>query len=473
MNRTESRIGNFLEYATQISTGLLGSSKKHINLTGIKVHACSEDDGKHVYFPPPHRPGKGSDYQTLGFLNVNSFAGGNLRAQESALFDDGQLDLFRQKDFIGNAMRRGMQYKTLKQKEAVFKIPSSLLGVHCQYDGEARFAFQPQGEDFELDVKRVMQIPVAIGPDTSEPIFGSCLGWREYIDRDAGKGDAAFIPATDLDECKALCIKHNFGGFCVHDGRAHFRADSGVDLSAKLSNKKGGILYVRDESESGVHFRFTGTPTDVETFRKRIQDWVAGNLVAELNADAAEVSSLQERSDKYFKVCKDSCPCTSCGAVADSRTCKNCYQPFCKRCLDRHTIRSAVVQWMYADAGLVTSLALQSWSGKSCIDGVIATLEALDTDRPIRVWIKGKAKSNRDEVMPSKSEAVAYLKDVREQMTGSTDSMGGLSSIGTSTFNPSAPNETSFDMDEMPEEAADDDVAIDAPEEPVFTAGTP
>lgn len=63
----------------------------------------------------------------------------------------------------------------------------------------------------------------------------SSAGWLVVADMDVPGPDAAFVPATYLDECKALCLRHQFGGFCVFKGRAHFREEGGEKLKAKLT----------------------------------------------------------------------------------------------------------------------------------------------------------------------------------------------------------------------------------------------
>merc|ERR1712242_460939 len=99
--------------------------------------------------------------------------------------------------------------------------------------------------------------------------------------------------------CKDLCIRHGFGGFSVYQGRAHFRAEDGMKLSANKFHKKGAMLYLRNEAMEAVQFRFAGEDSEVEEAMCRVEEWVRGDIAKEMNASAEEVADLQRRMDRF------------------------------------------------------------------------------------------------------------------------------------------------------------------------------
>jgi hypothetical protein len=53
--------------------------------------------------------------------------------------------------------------------EAVRKAAPA-KGLFVQFDGEPRFAFSPTGQRFDLMIRKVMNLPVVIGPFSKEPV---------------------------------------------------------------------------------------------------------------------------------------------------------------------------------------------------------------------------------------------------------------------------------------------------------------
>ncbi|CAE8611530.1 unnamed protein product, partial [Polarella glacialis] len=45
-------------------------------------------------------------------------------------------------------------------------------GIFFQWDGESRFAFSPTGESFHIHIRKVLNIPVVIGPFVNERLTG-------------------------------------------------------------------------------------------------------------------------------------------------------------------------------------------------------------------------------------------------------------------------------------------------------------
>merc|ERR1712224_933161 len=45
-------------------------------------------------------------------------------------------------------------------------------GIFFQWDGEARFAFNPSGQPFHINIRRVLNIPVVLGPFYDEVVVG-------------------------------------------------------------------------------------------------------------------------------------------------------------------------------------------------------------------------------------------------------------------------------------------------------------
>jgi len=433
LNRKESRLQNFLQYGVQISAGMLGAQRRNVDLSGVKV-TVPDGASMRQFFPPPEREqDQGFEYQSLGLMNINSFGGGMWSADDPALYDDGRVDLFRQRDFFGNFMARGLRHQTRKHTRAFFQVPKEVPGIHCQVDGEARFVFHPGGKDFTLDVRRVMQIPVVIGPDGDRAV-GSSAGWVVVMDHDAGKKDAAFIPAASIEECKQLCIRHGFGGFCVHNGKAYFRAEAASELKKHLFFRRDATFYIRDERVNEAAFSFVGGEEKVRAFRRQLRRWVTGGLAAEFNASPEELKDLQRRTAAWAQgVCQRSRRiaidlgssvtsniCSICGSWCKNRGCKGCHRTFCGSCLDRHVRSAPAAWWMYADTG-VTMGAISPklnpvrWSSKFCLDDIITDIKTTSVPgRPITISISAKGGEDTEKTLSSGQEACGWLRSFRE-----------------------------------------------------------
>lgn len=432
LHRTDSRIENFLEYARAIPASLFGDQRRNVDLTGVSI-SVPEGGGARRYFPPPGRESSGYEYCSVGAMNINSMSGGIWSAKDAALPDDGRLDLYRQRNYLKNVLRRGNRYKTEKHERAVIAVPGHLPGVHFQFDGEARFLFHPEGKDFEMEVMRVMQIPVVLGPG----VPASCRrktgpSWVELQGQDADLPDAAFIPAVCLQECRDLCARHGLGGFCVRDGRAHFRAGAPSELLGRLVPCEGATFHLRDGADAAA-FRFVGIGReDVADFRERLEAWASGQLVAEVNASASEIAELQVRSDAHARgVCRrsrrvhhdfgvDLClnQCTSCGGACSNHGCRGCCRRFCGRCFPGHLGTAPNVEWMYGDAGLISVLARSNrlrWSSRLCLDDAISEMDAMAVARPIRVKLFASGTGDDERVLESAKGATAWLAELRDR----------------------------------------------------------
>mmetsp|Transcript_35111 Transcript_35111/g.54522 ORF Transcript_35111/g.54522 Transcript_35111/m.54522 type:complete len:763 (-) Transcript_35111:315-2603(-) len=184
---------------------------------GIKV-AClggkggdGLDHGAHhkaqSYFPPRNGRkawgvncwSRGNRYREVGFYNVSCRASpGAERAplmrrlcfskrRRPIRCDDGCLHMYRMrfKSYLKNPGRT-MQTDRRKDMTLSFeahsdKTPSEgsveavrkaapAKGLFVQFDGEPRFAFSPTGQRFDLMIRKVMNLPVVIGPFSKEPV---------------------------------------------------------------------------------------------------------------------------------------------------------------------------------------------------------------------------------------------------------------------------------------------------------------
>jgi len=66
-----------------------------------------------------------------------------------------------------------------------------------------------------------------------------------FAGQDAFSGvDAEVLDASDLESMKRHCTEKGYGGFCVKDGLAHFRAESAEECVRKLVDQEGATFYV-------------------------------------------------------------------------------------------------------------------------------------------------------------------------------------------------------------------------------------
>mmetsp|Transcript_36965 Transcript_36965/g.81165 ORF Transcript_36965/g.81165 Transcript_36965/m.81165 type:complete len:1096 (+) Transcript_36965:22-3309(+) len=464
LNRTNSRIRNFLEYAKAGYAGLVGAKRRNVDLTGVVV-SVPEGPRKGQYFPPSDRPGISSEYANVGCMNINSFSGGTWSARDPARFDDGYIDLFRQRNLFANVLRRGRTYDTEKQPRAIIRVPARLPGVHCQWDGEARFLFSPSKEDVDIEVMRVMSIPVATGPetDTQETPIRSSNGWL-YVDAHDSPGlDAAFIPAKSLSECKELCIRHGFGGFCVHQGLAHFRKESPQVLKSRLKAKPDATFYIREESAQDVRFAVVVPKEKASKFWQRLDDWTSGRLAGELNATAEELEICRRRTDTYaMGICSrsqrryvdfraaDSCgmgdrlpmithtTCSRCAKSCGPKGCRGCLRPFCKDCFKDHLDTAPGLKWKFHDVR--ARWYPGSWSTELSLDECFREVDAADTTRPLRIRVFVAGAQVEENVFENGPEACEWLRENAEDQdsqsltrscTGMTHLADDVSSVAT------------------------------------------
>jgi len=178
INRRKTPIKNRLEYIRQ-AVGIMREAvppQMNLRLNGVEI-----DCGDEHYFPPNKRARtiQGRRYREVGFLNINwqahllhgaDRAGvmDRLRSspgsREPVRFNDGLLDMYRWK-FKSLLKNPGPVLQTDKKKDLLLTFSGEKgKGVFFQWDGEARFAFSKTGEPFHMYVRKVLTVPVVLGP---------------------------------------------------------------------------------------------------------------------------------------------------------------------------------------------------------------------------------------------------------------------------------------------------------------------
>lgn len=390
-NRTESRFANFKEYLKSIPGSLMGAQRRNINLAGVEIRVPEGGDARsRHYFPPPHRESTGAEFTSIGFMNINSFGGGTFKATDPALFADGLMDMFRQKKYIKNILRRGLRFRTEKHASAAFRLPQGLPGVFCQCDGETRYLFGAQGEEVDFLVRRVMQIPVVLGPGAPRESQDAC-------------GAETWEDASD-----------------VEDG-------SPASMWACSFSSKGA----RRRSKKAAHFRFIGADDEKESFRARLDAWVSGALAGEMNATAREVAELQARSDTCARgICRRSqrvhCDfgyslttfnaCARCDKRVSNHGCRGCRKRLCPRHFLEHLGTTPNVRWMFSDSvsGGIAYYNTFAWSSRLCLDEAVKQMcDLSEIDRPVLLEIIVGDNSGDEEAFDSPQEALKWLRDLR------------------------------------------------------------
>lgn len=94
-------------------------------------------------------------------------------------FNDGLMDMYRMrlKSYLKNPGSR-MQTDKRHDMSLTFEAAPG-KGIFIQYDGEARFAFSLTGESFNIYIRKVLNVPVVIGPYVKESLTGSLKEERE------------------------------------------------------------------------------------------------------------------------------------------------------------------------------------------------------------------------------------------------------------------------------------------------------
>jgi hypothetical protein len=194
LNRRTTPFRNTLEYVRQGASIILFERpppQLRRQLDGITI-----DAGGEPYFPPRREKGtKASNYRECGFYNINwqahRFHGADRAPffrrvcfcgakREPVKFDDGLLDLQRQR-LLTLAKNPGFKMQTDKRKDFHLKFAGGEgKGFFFQYDGEARFAFTPDGAPFDLYIRQVLNMPVVVGPWHEERLTGKLTASTKF-----------------------------------------------------------------------------------------------------------------------------------------------------------------------------------------------------------------------------------------------------------------------------------------------------
>jgi len=182
INRHKNPVTNRLEYVRQ-GLGICAESipaQLDVGLQGVEIDCDSEE-----YFPPRRNQGnQGRRYREVGFMNINWQAHllhGADRAgcctrlssvREPAKYNDGRLDMYRT-NFKSALKNPGPRIQTDKKKEMNLTCNGGDgKGIFFQWDGEARFAFNPSGQPFNINIRKVLNIPVVLGPFYDQRVVG-------------------------------------------------------------------------------------------------------------------------------------------------------------------------------------------------------------------------------------------------------------------------------------------------------------
>eukprot|EP00416_Gambierdiscus_australes_P025604 CAMPEP_0171069180 /NCGR_PEP_ID=MMETSP0766_2-20121228/8994_1 /TAXON_ID=439317 /ORGANISM="Gambierdiscus australes, Strain CAWD 149" /LENGTH=687 /DNA_ID=CAMNT_0011525547 /DNA_START=32 /DNA_END=2095 /DNA_ORIENTATION=+ len=179
INRRKTPIKNRLEYIRQ-AIGIIREAvppQMNLRLNGVQID-CSEEH----YFPPRQtaKTIQGRRYREVGFLNINwqahllhgadrasvrdRFGRSAIGAREPVRFNDGLLDMYRWK-FKSLLKNPGPVLQTDKRRDLFLTFTGEKgKGVFFQWDGEARFAFSVSGEPFHMHIRKVLTVPVVLGP---------------------------------------------------------------------------------------------------------------------------------------------------------------------------------------------------------------------------------------------------------------------------------------------------------------------
>jgi hypothetical protein len=184
LNRHDSVLKNDLEYTRQLLGILAEPTPPSLRrfAEGIRVDCEGES-----YFPPPRRNGQASSrgYADVGFYNVNwqghLFHGADRAPLRKRLtstrppvnFNDGFLDVWRLKGVQTFLKNPGLRLQTEKKKDFVLTYEGGKgKGMFFQWDGEARFAFSPTGDSFTMYIRKVLNVPMVMGPRYSSKLTG-------------------------------------------------------------------------------------------------------------------------------------------------------------------------------------------------------------------------------------------------------------------------------------------------------------
>lgn len=184
LNRHKTPSGNRVEYVRQ-ALGIIAETtppQLQLRLNGVEIDCEGQP-----YFPPRRdRGNRGRGYREVGFYNINWQAHavhGASRARvdkrlccsvrEPVTFNDGLMDMFRWR-FSSLVKNPGLLVQTDKKRDMELKYNASHgQGLFFQWDGEARFAFSPTGQAFHIFIRKVLNIPVVVGPYHCNKLTGN------------------------------------------------------------------------------------------------------------------------------------------------------------------------------------------------------------------------------------------------------------------------------------------------------------
>jgi len=195
INRKKTPLRNRMEYTRQIIGMITERCPPQLNLraNGVRIdctglHGDGVDDHAESYFPPRRgKKTKGSRYREVGFYNINwqaHLVHGADRAdllrrccfskhRRPVKFNDGLMDMYRMR-FKSYLKNPGKKMQTDKKRDMNLSFQGDPgKGIFVQYDGEARFVFSPTGERFNIFIRKVLNIPVVIGPFCKESLTGN------------------------------------------------------------------------------------------------------------------------------------------------------------------------------------------------------------------------------------------------------------------------------------------------------------
>lgn len=211
INRRRTPTKNRMEYVRQAVGIILERTppQLHVRLDNVEIDC----EGKE-YFPPRREKGnRGKKYREVGFYNINWQAHALHGADRASLgsrlcstrtpvqFGDGELDMFRWK-FFSFIKNPGLRMQTDKKKDLTVNYNGGKgKGIFFQWDGEARFAFSPSGDPFGFEIKKVLNIPVVLGPFFNKSLTGHIDDSREARFEIFGE------TPEDLSRCKSRLLK--------------------------------------------------------------------------------------------------------------------------------------------------------------------------------------------------------------------------------------------------------------------------
>jgi len=89
------------------------------------------------------------------------------------------MDMFRWK-FLSLLKNPGLVIQTDKKKDQLLSFKGGKgKGIFFQWDGEARFAFSVTGRPFHIYIRKVLNIPVVLGPFVDQRLTGDVDNGQE------------------------------------------------------------------------------------------------------------------------------------------------------------------------------------------------------------------------------------------------------------------------------------------------------